>query len=429
MKVFKFGGASVKNAEAVRNVAEILRNYSEEPVAVVVSAMGKTTNALEKLTRAYFDQNGTAEALLEDLRKFHLDILNELFESDRHAVYTDVNNAFVEIEWVIEDEPVRSFDFEYDQMVSIGEMLSTKIVSHYLQSVGVANRWVDVRDFLRTDNSYRNAKVDWETTQNLIDRMLKPVFENPDQPNLTISQGFVGVTSENFTTTLGREGSDFSAAIIGHLLNAEEVAIWKDVPGVLNADPKYFDETVKLNHISYKEAIELAYYGASVIHPKTIKPLQNKGIPLWVRSFVEPSAAGTLIDHNTASDSLVPSFIFKMNQTLISIGSRDFSFIAENNLRDIFEVFNRFGITINTMQNSAISFSITVDGDHDRQGELIEALSADYSVRYNENLELVTIRHYDQATIERVTVKKKVLLEQRTRTTVRLLMLDEPQQG
>lgn len=415
----------MKDAAAVRNVGEILKRFEGENIAVVVSAMGKTTNALELLTRSYFDRDGQTEGHLNKLRAYHMAILEELFESKNHPVYTDVNNALVEIEWVIEDEPQRSFDFEYDQMVSVGETLSTKIVSHYLKSVGVENRWVDVRDVLRTDNTYRKAQVDWDMSRQLVDRFLKPNFTEASNGGITISQGFVGGTSENFSTTLGREGSDYTAAIFAYLLDAKEVTIWKDVPGMLNADPKYFDETEKLNHISYKEAIELAYYGATVIHPKTIKPLQNQGIPLRVRSFVDPEAEGTLIDQRTDSDSLIPSFIFKMNQTLISIAPRDFSFIVEHNLRDIFETFNRFGTTINTMQNSAISFSVSVDGEQEQLQELIEALKADYAVRYNEALELVTIRHYDQATMERVTIGKKVLLEQRTRTTVRLLMQDE----
>ena len=421
MKVFKFGGASVKDADAVRNVARVMKLFPEENIAVVISAMGKTTNALEGLTRSYFSQDGEAFNHLEKVKAFHDNILKDLFPDTKHPVYTEVNNAFVEIEWAIEDEPTGSYSYEYDQIVSVGEMISTRIVSAYLNDQGLVNKWVDVRDVIKTDNNYREGKVDWELTQKLAERMWKPHFEKEER-GVIITQGFIGVTSENFSTTLGREGSDYSAAILAFTLGAEDVTIWKDVPGVLNADPKWFDGTVKLNEISYREAIELAYYGATVIHPKTIKPLQNKRIPLYVRSFLNPEEEGTKINENTSEDSLIPSFIFKVDQVLVSISPKDFSFVDEENLGSIFALFAEHKVKVNTMQNSAINFSVVMDAQPERFPNLLKSLQESFQVKYNENLELVTIRHYDQATIDRVSEGKKKLLEQRTRNTVRILM-------
>ncbi|PCJ89590.1 MAG: aspartate kinase [Flavobacteriales bacterium] len=417
MKVFKFGGASVRDANSVKNVAKIMRKHEGEAVFVVISAMGKTTNGLERVVNAYFRKEGNAFEELEKVKKFHHDIVNKLFPA-KHAIFDEVNNTLVEIEWVIEDEPTGTFDFEYDQIVSVGEILSTKIISTYLNENGIKNQWIDCRDFIKTNNTYREAKVDWELSEQCI-KQLKL------SEKVLITQGFSGCTSENYTTTLGREGSDFTASIVAYLLDAESVTIWKDVPGVLNADPKWFDECEKLHHISYLEAAELAYYGASVIHPKTIKPLQNKHIPLYVRSFVSLEEEGTVINEETTSDSLIPSFIFRMNQVLISISPRDYSFIMEENLSDIFACFHKHRVKINLMQNSAISFSVCVDNEPDKIPGLINDLHQNDLVRYNENMELVTIRHYDQATIDRVTVDKEILLEQKTRHTARMVMKDK----
>jgi aspartate kinase len=414
MKIFKFGGASVKDAGAVQNVGEVIKQFPSDKLCVVVSAMGKTTNGLERLLQAYVDNDNPNE-ILEELRSFHYEILNELFENKNNKVFDEVNNLFVELEWVLEDEPNEDFDFDYDQIVSIGELLSTKIVSYYLNSIEVNNTWLDARDLIRTDNTYRNAHVDWDVSQDWINKKIK-------DDNLIVTQGFMGVTSENFTTTLGREGSDYSAALFAYFLDAESVTIWKDVPGMLNADPKWFDETKKLNHISYREAIELAYYGATVIHPKTIKPLQNKNIPLFVKSFLSPNEEGTIIDNEILFDSLTPSFIFKVDQLLISISPKDFSFIVEENLSDIYSLFADYQVKINIMQNSAINFSVCVDNDKRRVVPLLEKLKQDYIVLYNENLELVTIRHYDVKTIERVLEKKEVLMEQKTRNTARFVL-------
>lgn len=422
MKVFKFGGASVKSAEAVRNVASILKCFPNEDIIVVVSAMGKTTNALEALTDAYFYGKGNAIQLLEEIKKFHFDIIEQLFPGKDHPVYNEINNTFVELDWAIEDEPTHAYNHEYDQIVSVGEVLSTRIVSAYLEEAGVDNKWMDARDLIQTDNSYREGKVDWELTQSRVNDILLPHFSSQAPAGrIVVTQGFLGGTSENFTTTLGREGSDYTAAILAYTINAKEVTIWKDVPGVLNADPKYFDETKRIDQISYYDAIELAYYGATVIHPKTIKPLQNKKIPLYVRSFLHPGETGTVIN-DILTPLPVPSFIFKVNQVLISISPKDFSFIVEENLSNIFKLFHELQVKVNMMQNSAISFSISVDNDERKIPELIRVLQDDFRVLYNENLELVTIRYYDQATIDRVTTGKQVLLEQKSRHTVQLVV-------
>jgi aspartate kinase len=414
MKVFKFGGASVKDANAVKNVATILNRFPNENIIVVISAMGKITNALERLTDAYFFKKGDSSSVLSEIKKYHFDILNQLFENKNHPIFDELNNTFVELEWAIEDEPTHEYNHEYDQIVSMGEIISTKIVSAYLNEVNIKNEWLDVRGIIQTDNTYREGRVDWQLTQQLSTKL--------SQSNgIFITQGFIGGTSENFTTTLGREGSDYTAAILAFTCNAESVTIWKDVPGVLNADPKWFDETKKLEQISYQDAIELAYYGATVIHPKTIKPLQNKKIPLYVKSFIHPEEKGTVINE-LQSPLPIPCFIFKVNQVLISISPKDFSFIIEENLSDIFNLFAEKQVKVNVMQNSAISFSISVDNDERKLPDLIQTLQKQYRVLYNDNLELITIRYYDQATIERVTIDKKVLLEVKSRNTVQLVV-------
>lgn len=416
MKVFKFGGASVKDADAVRNVAKVLKLFPKDRLVVVVSAMGKTTNALERLTDAFFYKKEDPVKVLEEIREYHFGIMAGLFPKD-HPVFDDIHNTFVELDWAIEGEPTHPYDHEYDQVVCMGEIISTKIVAAYLQQEGISANWCDVRDLVKTDNTYREGKVDWELTGKLVANH----FSKGGNGSITITQGFLGCTSENFTTTLGREGSDYTAAILAHCLGAESVTIWKDVPGVLNADPKWFDQTQLIGQLSYQDAIELAYYGATVIHPKTIKPLQNKNIPLYVRSFVKPEEKGTMIS-DLASPLPIPCFIFKVNQILISISPKDFSFIVEENFSDIFRLFSEHGVRINTMQNSAISFSICADNDERKVAGLVKALQDTYRVLYNELVELVTIRYYDQATIDRVTVGKKVLLEVKSRYTVQLVV-------
>lgn len=418
MKIFKFGGASVKDADGVKNLAKVLSLYEGEKLLVVISAMGKTTNALEQLTKAYFFKNNDANAILQEIKNYHYEILNNLFEDKSHPVFDDVNNAFVEIEWAIEDAPTGTFDYEYDQIVSVGEVLSTKIVSAYLSHIGVQTSLLDARDVIKTDNTYREGKIIWKQTEKLANKLIPELFT---KNSVIVTQGFIGGTSENFTTTLGREGSDYTAAILAWCLNAQDVTIWKDVAGVMNADPKWFDNTIVIEQISYNDAIELAYYGASVIHPKTIQPLQNKKIKLFVKSFLNPALKGTEIS-DWQNPLPIPSFIFKVNQVLLSIMPKDFSFIAEESLRDIFNLFSAHRVKINVMQNTAISFSVCVDDDEIRIPNLIADLQHSFKVLYNKNVELATIRHYNQETIERVSTNKEILLELKSRNTVQLVM-------
>ena len=420
MNVFKFGGASVKDAEAVKNVVSILRLFHGKKLGVVISAMGKTTNALEEIVHALWNRDeSTFNKLIAECRDFHLTIMNGLFENHDAKIYTEIQNEFGKLQAKFNDPIPENFDFEYDQIVSLGEVISTKIVAAYLEQEGILAQWMDARKLIRTNRKYREAEVNWERTLVNFQEKFVPAF---DQVDVLVTQGFVGHTSEGFTTTLGREGSDFTAGIIAYCCDAENVTIWKDVPGMLNADPKWFDNTVKLDQISFKEAIELSYYGASVIHPKTIKPLQNKKIPLLVKSFVHPEAEGTIIQESTSRDHLVPSFIFKMNQTLFSFTPKDFSFIVEKNLSDIFDRLAQANAKINLMQNSALDFSILVDGEKVSAERILELFSDTYHVKFNLGLELVTIRHYDQATIDRVTVDKEILLQQKSRETARLVV-------
>ncbi|WP_231490839.1 aspartate kinase [Pedobacter sp. Leaf170] len=417
MDIFKFGGASVKDAEGVKNLAGIVRDYKKGELLIVVSAMGKITNKLEELNTAYLNQSENAHSIFDEVKHFHFEIIEALFEGKHNPVYDDVANTFVEIDWLLEDEPDNDPDYIYDQIVSIGEVVSTKIVAAWLNETGNKALWTDARNYIKTDNTYREGRVDWAKTNSIIDKDLKPLIAN----NIIVTQGFIGGTSENYTTTLGREGSDYSAAIFASCLNAAALTIWKDVPGVLNADPKWFDETEKIDQLSYHDAIELTYYGATVIHPKTIKPLQNKGIPLFVRSFITPEGNGTAItkDNNPLP---VPSFIFKVNQALISIFPKDYSFIIEENLSNIFDLFHKHRVKINTMLNSAISFSVSVDDNEEKITKLIKELSTQFNVKYNKELELVTIRYYNQQTIERVTINKDILLEVKSRHTCQMVM-------
>ena len=417
MEVYKFGGASVKDAEGVRNVAKIVADAGAKKLLIVVSAMGKITNKLEELTNAYLFGQPDTQEIFEQIKQFHYGILHELFPDQSAAIFDDVTNSFVEIEWLLEEEATDAPDYIYDQIVSIGEIVSTKIVAAFLQSKGLKSKWLDARNYVHTDNTYREARVNWEKTDLEIQKQLLPALEN----HIGITQGFIGSTSENFTTTLGRDGSDYSAAIFSAGLNAECLTIWKDVPGVLNADPKWFDETERIPQLSYHDAIELAYYGATIIHPKTIKPLQNKNIPLVVRSFIDQSAEGTSIT-TTKNHISVPSFIFKVNQVLISIFPKDFSFIIEENLSEIFNLFHKHKAKINTMLNSAISFSVSFDHDPKKLELLIKDLSQDYKVKYNTDMELVTIRYYNQQTIDRVTANKTILLEVKSRNTCQIVM-------
>lgn len=414
----------MRDAEGIRNVAEIMRLFPKENLAVVVSAMGKTTNALEELTRAYAKGKGDKDEILANIREYHFAEMDRLFDTREHPAYNDVDSVFSEIQKRFEVTPSANYDLVYDQIVSQGEIMSSKIVSHYLRDKGIANQWFDARQLIRTDSTFREGQVDWEASQKLANRQLIPFYLDSPAAAVAVTQGFIASTPIGLTTTLGREGSDYTAAILAYLLDARDVTIWKDVAGVMNADPRRYPEAVKLDKISFMEAIELSYYGASVIHPKTIKPLQNKGIPLYVKSFIHPAEKGTEIQASEDCDHLIPSFIFKGNQVLISIIPRDFSFIVEHNLRDIFEVFATLGVRINLMQNSAVSFSVSVDYNEDKFPELLARLKETYKVRYNKNVELVTIRHYDQATLDRLTEGKEQLVVQKSRHTVRVLVRD-----
>jgi aspartate kinase len=420
MKVFKFGGASVKDAKSIRNVADIISLFQIEKLGIVLSAMGKTTNAMEQIVEALMSkQEAIFHEYVDERRQFHLQIMNALFQDKANPIYTEVSTIFKQLESRYESSTRLNYDFEYDQIVGTGEILSTKIVTAFLNQEGFSARWADATTLIRTSENHREAEVHWEKTTALFQAHFMPQFESC---NIQITQGFIGHTDEGFSTTLGREGSDFSAGIMAYCCDAESVTIWKDVPGMLNADPKWFDNTIKLESISFREAIELSYYGASVIHPKTIKPLQNKDIPLYVKSFIDPKADGTVIQSSTVNDQLVPSFIFKLNQVLFSFTPKDFSFIVEENLSDIFQRLSKANAKINLMQNSALQFSILLDADNIITQDILDLFSDTYQVRFNTGLELITIRHYDQATLGRLTVGKELILEQKTRETARLIV-------
>ncbi len=416
MQVYKFGGASVKNAEAVRNLARIV-GQAPGHLLVVVSAMDKTTVALERLAHSYFHQEGVHWEALEKVERFHLDLARALFAEPSHPVFGQLGQHFDYLRNWLSREPSLDYDFEYDQVVSVGELLSTRIVSAYLNAAGVECKWLDARRMLKTDDSYREGRVDWKLSEKLVRRTV-----DFGKQRVYLTQGFLGGTPANLTTTLGKEGSDFTAAICGYFLDAESVTVWKDVDGIYNADPKIFARATKLDHITYREAIELAFYGARVIHPRTIQPLQNKRIPLLVRSFQDLAAPGTRVHAATEQldreYSAVPIFIFKPGQTLISISPTDFSFIAEDNLSRIFAAFARHRVKTNLMQQSAISFTVCVNHDEQKIPDLLDDLSADFQIRYNHPVELITIRHYDKNSIREITMGRELLMEQRNRSTV-----------
>lgn len=416
IKVFKFGGASVKDAAAVQNVASILRRYESEKLVVVISAMGKTTNSLEVVHDNRFHKKSYSEEL-QKIKDYHIQIGNGLFgENSFHMDF--VFDQFEALEEKLSAPCSQNYDLEYDQIVCYGELISTAMVSAYLQSQGLSAAWADARQLIRTDNRFRDARVNWSHSAAAA-ASIKNLLEKKD---IVIVQGFIGSASSGQSTTLGREGSDFTAAIMAYLLDAASVTIWKDVPGMLNADPKWFSNTVKLDKISFREAIELAYYGASVIHPKTIKPLQNKGIPLYIKSFLNPEAEGSVIQESMDYDNLVPSYIFKGNQVLVSLTPKDFSFVVEDNLKEIFEVLTSLGIRISLMENSAISFSIVTDKDPYKLEQLFESMKVNYTVKYNENLTLITIRHWDEKTLQMLTEGKEIILEQKSRQTIRMVV-------
>ena len=429
LKVFKFGGASVKDAVSVHNVAAILKTHAPEKLVVIVSAMGKTTNALEKVLNAWYENDERLSTFVQEIIDYHQEIIISLFPDKKHPVHFKTDLLFGELEGYLNSLPSLQYDFDYDQVVSFGELFSTTIISEFLISEGLNCRWFDVRELISTDETWREGKVDWETSSHQINEKVTEFLDTSEvKPAIALTQGFLGGTTGGATTTLGREGSDYTAAIFAYALKAKEMVIWKDVPGLLNADPKYFSVTQKLDSISYREAIELSYYGATIIHPKTIKPLQNKDIPLRIKSFVNPNEEGSLIHLDRKADSLIPSFIFKVDQVLISISPRDFSFIDEQSLSEILAVFAHNSIHISLMQNSAISFSVCVDNNERKLKQLFDDLGKNYKIRYNTGLELITIRHYDQATIDRVMEDgKTILLEMRSRLTAQFVA--RPLQG
>ena len=413
MKVFKFGGASVKDAEGIRNVYDVLQKVGHEDVLLVVSAMGKTTNAFEVVIKNYFDKSPELQASIQEVKKYHNQILMDLFDDEGHAVFAAVNKIFTDLEAFLKNNKSPNYNFVYDQVVSLGEMISTTIVSHYFNHAGLKNQWIDVREYIKTDNTYRDAVVDWELTQKNI--------KNIKRKNLNITQGFLGSDENNFTTTLGREGSDYTAAIFAYCLNAESVTIWKDVPGVLNADPRYFENAILLNQISYREAIELAFYGATVIHPKTLQPLQKKEIPLYVKSFVNPLLPGTCVSKGADLEPQASCYIVKKNQLLISLSSLDFSFIMEENISEIFSLLHKYKMKVHLIQNSAISFSVCVDDKFGNFGELKNVLSKKFKVTYNDNVSLYTIRHFTEKSADAVAKNKEVLVRQLSRETMQIV--------
>ncbi len=420
MKVFKFGGASIKTAQAVRNVADIISMYQGDKIMVVVSAMDKTTNALEKLCNSYIDNDENTLYLYDNIKAFHFEIFNNLVSENYDSeLKQKLEYEFSKLKQIISSNIDNNSDYYYAKIVSFGELFSTLIVYSFLKTRGFNCKWELAGDFIKTNNNYKEAEVNWELSKSIINSKLKPLFENKD---IIITQGFIAKDIKGDDTTLGREGSDYSAAIFGHILDAKSVSIWKDVPGLLNADPKFFNNTKKLDQISYRETIELAYYGASIIHPKTIQPLQNKSIPLYIKSFKAPEEKGSIIQSKTYADSLIPSYIFKKNQVLISISPKDFSFIAEENLSYIFNKMAEYGLKVNLMQNSAISFSICMDNKGEAMLNFIKELQHNFIVKYNEEMELWTIRHYNQEIIDNLIGNRKVYLEQKNRTTVQLLI-------
>ncbi|PKP17290.1 MAG: aspartate kinase [Bacteroidetes bacterium HGW-Bacteroidetes-23] len=414
MKIFKFGGASVKDAEGVKNVLSVLQKVGHDDVLLVISAMGKTTNALEVVIKHYFEKSAELKASIQEVRKYHNQILLELFEDDKHPVYRAVNAHFEELDYFLSHNKSPNYNFVYDQVVSYGEIISTTIVSHYFNHSNLKNNWLDVRQFIKTDATYRDAIVDWEQTQKLISKNVK-------RKSLNITQGFLGSDENNFTTTLGREGSDYTAAIFAYCLNAESVTIWKDVPGVLNADPRYFENAILLNQISYREAIELAFYGASVIHPKTLQPLQKKEIPLFVKSFVNPLLPGTRVYKGADLEPQTSCFIVKKNQLLISLSSIDFSFIMEENISEIFALFHDYKMKVSLIQNTAISFSVCIEDKFGNFPELKTILSKKFKVSYNENVSLYTIRHFTEKAAQTVEENKEVLVKQISRETLQVV--------
>lgn len=418
MKVFKFGGASVRNADAVSNLEDIIKSYREQDLVIVISAMDKITNALESLLSSKMEQDEKIHSRFNNIAEFHRDVIRELFPED-HIAFQKIEELLQELKDLALQEPQYSFDKEYDRLVPYGELLSTNIIHYFLTYQGMENTWLDARRVIKTDDNYRSAHVDLVQS----DYLINSLFSNGEKKHsFLLTQGFIGSDDHGQSTTLGREGSDFTAAIFASSLNAEEVITWKDVPGLFNADPRLFENARKIEHISFRETIELSYYGAKIIHPNTIKPLYNKSIPLKIKSFVDPDHKGSVINQDTQDDGLMESYIVKSDQVLISMLSTDFEFITENSLAYIFAKFASYNLKINLMQNSAITFTACVDHDDDKIASLILDLRDNFHIRYNENLELLTIRHFNDQIINELTAGREILVEQRNRSTVQFVM-------
>ncbi|AOR26000.1 aspartate kinase [Formosa sp. Hel3_A1_48] len=414
MQILKFGGASVRDADGVRNLEKVLQSVGTEKTLIVISAMGKTTNALEKVIEHYFNSKHELQSSIQDVKKYHNGILLELFENESHEVFKVVTALFRELSEFFDRNKSPDYSFVYDQTIGFGELISTTIVSYYLNHKGVKNKWLDVRELIKTNSYYRNAKVEWALTQSKISEAI-------DEKALHITQGFLGSDGNNFTTTLGREGSDYTAAIFAFCLNAKSVTIWKDVPGVLNADPRFFENPTLLDSLSYEEAIELSYYGASVIHPKTLQPLQQKEIPLYVKCFLEPKNKGTKVGKSLDLSPNVPCYILRKDQILITVSSLDFSYIVEENISHIFKLLHLYKMKVRSIQNSAISFSVCIENSYNHLEPLILQLKAKYNVRLDKAVDLYTIRHYTTDAIEEIQKNKTVLMKQITPKTVQII--------
>ncbi len=420
MEVYKFGGASVKDAAGIKNVSDIISKQVNPKLLVVVSATGKTTNALQLVLNDHYDETKDPFKSLMNVKENHLELINQLFGPDED-LKNEILDTFVEIDWILEEEAHPSFDFEYDQIVSVGELVSSKILYRFLQKLESKVAWLDVRDVILTDNTYREANLDWKVTEERIKSKTEEMFAQFD---IIVTQGFIAASSENFTTTLGREGSDFTASIFSFCLDAERLTIWKDVPGVLTADPRLFNDVDKLEKLSYREAIEMTYYGAKVIHPKTIKPLQNKGIPLYVKSFVESEGKGTLISYANEIN-IPPIIVFEHNQCLFKIATKDFSFVAEDHLSTIFQRIAKHRVKIKMMKNTAVSFIFSVDQNKRIDG-LLKDLEEEFNVQIEKDLELMTIRHFTEEVIEKLTKGRKILFEERIPQTIQMIVHRDP---
>lgn len=419
MKVFKFGGASIDSIERIKAVGNILQQYTGEKLLIVISAMGKTTNALEKVTEAFHSgQKEEALQLFDQVKQQHLTTARYLLTSSYAACEAQLKDFFTEAEWLLHDKPVRSFDYYYDQVVCLGEMFSTTIVSYYLNETGIANTWMDVRDIIRTDNNFRDAGIDWKVTNEQVQRLVIPELEETGR---VLTQGFVGATDENESTTLGREGSDYTAAVFANLLDAESQTIWKDVVSMMNADPKQFADALPIHELNYNEVIEMAYYGAQIIHPKTIKPLQNKGIPLYVKCFLNPALPGTVI-HNQQLKSLPPIIVLKEKQVMLTMKTKDFSFVEDHHLEHLYQVFERMKLTPNLTQNAAISFICVINDQGEKTEQLASEAATLFDVSMVKDLSLLTIRHYNDECIDKLTKGKTILLRQQTPQTLQALM-------